>query len=235
MSHAGVHGCTAITALTAQNSRGVNGIEPVDPEFVAAQIEAVVDDFDVRSTKTGMLFSAPIIRTIFTYADRLGHVVVDPVMVAESGDPLLEPEAERAIAESLMPVADLVTPNWPEARRLVETLKLDVEDDPGAVARSLADETGTAVLVKGGHTGEDESVDRLARSDGSTETFEAERLDTNNTHGAGCAYSSLIASHLAHGSELTDAVAEAKETVTEALRTGYAPGEGPGTLNFINR
>jgi hydroxymethylpyrimidine kinase/phosphomethylpyrimidine kinase len=233
MTHAGVHGCTAMTALTAQNSLGVNGIDPVEPEFVAEQIEAVVEDFDVRATKTGMLFSAPIIRTVFTYADRLGQIVVDPVMVAESGDPLLEPEAEQAIAESLMPVADLVTPNWPEAQRLAATLHLDVDESPGAMARALAAETGTHLLVKGGHTEDDESVDRLARPDGSTETFRAERLDTDNTHGSGCAYSSLIASKLAHGEDLTGAIENAKETLTEALRTGYGAGEGAGTLNFL--
>ena len=233
MTHAGVHGCTAMTALTAQNSLGVNGIDPVEPEFVAEQIEAVVEDFDVQATKTGMLFSAPIIRTVFTYADRLGQIVVDPVMVAESGDPLLEPEAEQAIAESLMPVADLVTPNWPEAQRLAATLHLDVDESPGAMARALAAETGTHLLVKGGHTEDDESVDRLARPDGSNEAFRAEHLDTDNTHGSGCAYSSLIASNLAHGEDLTGAIEDAKKTLTDALRNGYAAGEGAGTLNFL--
>lgn len=233
MSHVGVHGCTALTALTAQNSLGVNGIEPVPPEFVGEQIEAVVDDFDVRATKTGMLFSEPIIRMVVNHADRLGRIVVDPVMVAESGDPLLEPEAEKAIAGDLMPQANLVTPNWPETLRLADTLNLDVGETPGELAGALAEKTETNLLVKGGHTAEERSIDRLARPDGSTETFEAERLDTNNTHGSGCAYSSLIASQLAHGCELTDAVTQAKKTLTKALRTGYAPGQGAGTLNFI--
>jgi hydroxymethylpyrimidine/phosphomethylpyrimidine kinase len=234
MTHVGVHGCTAITAVTAQNSLGVDDIEPLPAEFVGQQIRSVVDDFSVGATKTGMLFSADIIRTVVDHRDDLNDLVVDPVMVAESGDPLLEPEAERALAEDLIPKCDLVTPNWPEAERLIEVLNLEPSDDPADRAEMLASAfDGPAVIVKGGHVDHDDAVDYLVKPDGETRRYSSERIETDHNHGAGCAYSSLIASHLARDVSLEEAIMVAKQTLTEAIRDGYACGDGAGTLNFL--
>jgi hydroxymethylpyrimidine/phosphomethylpyrimidine kinase len=234
MTHVGVHGCTAITALTAQNSRGVDGIDPVDPSFVEEQIRSVAGDFDVRATKTGMLFSRPIIETVVDHADSLGRLVVDPVMVATSGDSLLEPEAERAIADLLLPEADLVTPNWPETKKLVRALELDTEGSPDELGDRLTGEyDSTVFLIKGGHSPEEDAVDYLCRDGEENRTYRTERMDTENTHGAGCAYSSLIAAYLARGRSLDEAVGTAKDELTRALESGYAAGSGAGTLNFL--
>ncbi len=235
MAHAGVHGCTAITALTAQNTCGVDDIDPVDPAFVADQVDSVVEDFDVRATKTGMLFSRPIIETVTEQADSLGRLVVDPVMVAESGDSLLEPEAERSIAESLIPEADLVTPNWPEAKKLAKTLEIDPEGSSVEIGTRLTGAyESTAFLIKGGHSPEEDAVDHLLQDGKEPRAYRTDRIDTDNTHGAGCAYSSLITAYLARGKSLEDAVKRAKEKLTEALKTGYAAGSGAGTLNFLS-
>jgi hydroxymethylpyrimidine/phosphomethylpyrimidine kinase len=236
MASVGVHGCSAITALTAQNSQGVQDVHPVPPDFVGEQIASVTDDFDVDSTKTGMIFSEPIIREIVSHRDRLGDLVVDPVMFAASGDPLLEDEAEDALARELIPTADIVTPNWPEAQRLVRILDLDCEREPQPVGRCLAESfNGPAVLVKGGHIEDEEAVDYLIDPDGSIETFSAPRIDTQNTHGAGCAYSSLITGLLTKGVSRSEAVGSAKSNLTDALRTSYACGGGAGTLNFLTQ
>lgn len=235
MAHAGVHGCTAITALTAQNSRGVDGIDPVDPSFVAEQIRSVAGDFNVRATKTGMLFSRPIIETVAEHAESLGRLVVDPVMVAASGDSLLEPEAERALAESLLPEADLVTPNWPETKKLAKALELNPAGTPEELGARLTEEyDSTVFLIKGGHSPEDDAVDYLCRHDEKNRSYRTERIDTENTHGAGCAYSSLIAAYLARGKSLDQAVGTAKDELTRALESGYAAGGGAGTLNFLS-
>jgi len=234
MASEGVHGTTAITALTAQNSRGVEGIEPVPPEFVAQQIEAVTSDFSVEATKTGMLFGKNIIEAVVSRRNELNQLVVDPVMVAESGDPLMEPEAEETLAKKLVPASDLVTPNWPEARRLLELYGGESIDDPAQTAIDLASMVdGPAVLVKGGHVDKSEAIDWLARPDGTTQEFSAQRIDANNTHGAGCAYSSLITARLARGENITTAIMTSKQSVSSSLRDGYACGQGPGTLDFL--
>ncbi len=224
-----------MTALTAQNSQGVDDVHPVPPEFVGEQIRSVTVDFDVRATKTGMIFNEPIIKEVVSHRDRLGKLIVDPVMFAASGDSLLETEAEVSLARELIPRADVVTPNWHEARQLAGLIEVDQRNDPETVGRELAREwDGPHVLIKGGHTDDDEAVDRLVTPDGSIETFVAPRLDTENTHGAGCAYSSLITGHLVGNKTLMDSVADAKKQLTTALEKGYACGEGAGTLNFLN-
>lgn len=234
MTYRGVHGCTALTALTAQNSEGVQDIHPVPEDFLREQIRSVTSDFTVRATKTGMLFNGANIGVVAEEADRLGSLVVDPVMVAESGDPLMEAEAERTLVEDLLPQADLVTPNWTETERIAKRLGVSLSQSPAELGRSIAATLeGPGVLVKGGHLDENQAVDRLLFPDGTDREYTAERIDTNNTHGSGCVYSSLIAAELARGSELEDAIGTAKEILTEALRTSYATGSGPGTLNLL--
>ena len=222
----GVFGTSAITAVTVQNTRGVTGIEAISPETVAAQIRAVFDDFPVGAAKTGMLFTTAIIESVVETLRALDFrtLVVDPVMVASSGDRLLRPEAETALVKKLLPAAYVVTPNIPEAEVLtgneVETL-----DDMRAAARQIFDETGAQALVKGGHRIE-RAVDVLY--DGETwHEFAAERLDPKNTHGTGCTLSAAIAANLALGKGLVDAVREAKAYVTRCIR--HAPGLGHGT------
>lgn len=233
MGWIGVHGTTAITSLTAQNSTGVRDIHPVPPDFLRNQIQAVVSDFDVRATKTGMLFSADLMEVVIEERDRLGTLVVDPVMVAESGDSLFDEGAESTLVEGLLPLADLVTPNVREATIIADHLRVEGEDLTSlgqAIASSLG---GPAVLMKGGHTDEQDAVDYLVDPDGTIETFSAPRIETDHTHGSGCAYSSLIAGFMAKGSKRRDAVASAKKELTERIREGYAPGSGAGTLNFL--
>lgn len=234
MARLGVHGTTAITALTAQNSVGVNGISPVSPSFLREQVESVVFDFSVEATKTGMLFSEELMDVVIDVRDQLGSLVVDPVMVAESGDSLFDEGAERTLVEGLLPLADIITPNWTESRVITDYLGVTTADDPADRGRLIADALdGPSVLMKGGHTGEEKAVDYLVGSDGHVEPYEQPRLDTNNTHGSGCVYSSLITGGLAHGRSIPESVSLAKDILTEALRESYAPGSGPGTLDLL--
>jgi hydroxymethylpyrimidine/phosphomethylpyrimidine kinase len=222
----GVFGTSAITAVTVQNTRGVARIEAISPETVAAQIRAVFDDFAIAAAKTGMLFTTATIEAVVEALHDLDFstLVVDPVMVASSGDRLLRPEAEATLIEKLLPAAYIVTPNIPETEVLtgneVETL-----DDMRAAARQIFDETGARALVKGGHRIE-RAVDVLY--DGKTwHEFAAERLDAKNTHGTGCTLSAAIAANLALGKDLVDAARQAKAYVTRCIR--HAPGLGHGT------
>jgi hydroxymethylpyrimidine kinase/phosphomethylpyrimidine kinase len=232
MAHAGVHGTTAITSLTAQNSTGVNDIHPIPPEFLREQIDAVVSDAEITATKTGMLFGADIMDVVIDERARLGKLIVDPVMVAESGDSLFDEGAESTLVEGLLPNANLVTPNRHETKIIADQLGIDPDDDEVGheIARRL---DGPAVLVKGGHSDEPEAVDYLYDSDGLVREYRAPRLDTENTHGSGCVYSSLITAYVARGRSIEAAVDEAKGSLTDALRRSYSVGKGPGTLNLL--
>jgi hydroxymethylpyrimidine/phosphomethylpyrimidine kinase len=216
----GVFGTSALTAITAQNTRGVLGVFELPPEFVALQIDAV---------QTGMLASAAIIEVV---AQRLVHygvrtLVVDPVMVAKSGDALLVPEARTALIERLLPLALVVTPNLHEAGvlagRNVATL-----DDMAAAARAIHVMGASHVVVKGGHLSDSaESVDLLYDGD-SIREFRAPRMASRHTHGTGCTFASAIAAELAKGATVVQAVGRAKEYVTAAIRAGADLGIGTG-------
>lgn len=233
MTYAGVHGTTALTALTAQNSVGVQGIHAVPPSFLRKQINSIITDFSVQATKTGMLFSDELIEVVCDFHDRLGTLVVDPVMVAESGDSLLDPAAESMLVEKFLPRADLITPNLPETQVIAKRLGIS-ESSPIDVARLIAEKLeGPMVLLKGGHSEEEEAIDHLMSVRGEEQQFRGPRYSTDHTHGSGCAYSSLIAAGLAHGLDMIEAVREAKSIITRAIKNGYAIGEGPGTLNFL--
>lgn len=214
----GVYGASVITALTAQNTLGVQGIHDVPPAFVTQQIDSVFSDLTVNAVKIGMLSQPAVIEAV---AEGLtGHdatqVVLDPVMVAASGDRLLAPEAVDALRRVLLPKALLVTPNLPEAAALLEeTPACDEQAMCRQAERILALGPG-AVLVKGGHGTGYESMDILMDAQG-VRRFTAPRIDTRNTHGTGCTLSSAIAAGLAKGLPLGDAVATAKSFISAAI------------------
>ena len=190
----GAYGTAVLTALTAQNTRGVTGVHPVPAEFVRLQLTTLLDDVEVHATKTGMLGSAAVVRAVAAVLAerRPGPVVVDPVMVATSGDRLIDDDAVAAVRDELLPVADLVTPNVPEAAALLGADPATTEDELPDRARALLGLGPRAVLLKGGHLGGEESVDVLATADGVTVTRRP-RIETTATHGTGCTLSSALA------------------------------------------
>jgi hydroxymethylpyrimidine/phosphomethylpyrimidine kinase len=228
----GVYGASVITALTAQNTVGVQAIHDVPPDFIAAQMDSVFSDLDVQAVKIGMLSQARIIETVAEGLDRhrVANVVLDPVMVATSGDRLLNPDAVSALRHKLIPRAILVTPNLLEAAALLDQPVARDEDDMLAQGQALIARGAKAVLVKGGHGTGETSVDLLVVPGGKVR-LEARRLATRNTHGTGCTLSSAIAAGLAKGFALGQAVTEAKDYVTEAIaasdRLPIGAGHGP--------
>lgn len=225
----GTYGMAVITALTAQNTREVTGIEFASPAFVAQQIDTVFADVRVDAVKLGMLGSAAIIEAV---AEALARhrppwLVLDPVMVSKSGARLLEPDAVAALRERLMPLADVITPNLPEAGDLVgETASASREAMPALAAR-LAGMGPRVVLLKGGHLGGEQSPDYLATAEGG-HWLEGARIDTPHTHGTGCTLSSAIAARLALGHGLLRAVRGAKVYMTEAIAAAGSLEVGTG-------
>jgi len=228
----GAYGMTAITALTAQNTLGVAAIHAVPPEFVAAQIDAVFEDLGVDAVKIGMLADLGIATAV---AERLTRwagppVVLDPVMIAASGDPLLAPEAVEVIRTRLMPLATVVTPNLPEAEALAGARASSVEER-AELARRLGRDTG-AVLLKGAHAPGDEIVDLLWDGRAITE-FRHPRLATRAGHGTGCTLSSSIAARLASGRPLIEACGGAIEWLACALAHAEPLGHGSGPVDHL--
>lgn len=226
----GVYGASVITAITAQNTRGVSGVHPIPPDMVRAQMDAVLSDLDVRAIKIGMVAEARVIEAIAAgLAGVTVPVVLDPVMIAASGDRLLGEGAEQALREHLLPLATLVTPNLPEAAVLLGDAEVTEAAAMPAQAERLAQMT-SAVLLKGGHLAVGDSIDVLVTRQG-TSTLSAPRIATNNTHGTGCTLSSAIAAFLARGEALETAVAEAKRYLSAALtaadRLQIGGGRGP--------
>jgi hydroxymethylpyrimidine/phosphomethylpyrimidine kinase len=229
----GLHGTSALTAVTAQNSVGVTAWVALEPAMVVAQIEAVATDMPVAAAKTGMLASAPIVAAVAEAVARLriAPLVVDPVMVAKSGDRLLDAAAERAYVERLLPLATLVTPNLHEAAALLGRPVGDVASMREA-ARDLGALGARAVLVKGGGLPGD-AVDVFF--DGSRLVdLTVPRVATPNVHGTGCTLSAAICARLAQGADLLDAVRGAKAFLTEALRRSYAVGRGRGVPDHLH-
>ncbi len=223
---------TAITALTAQNTLGVHGVVPVDPAFIAQQIEVVLTDIGADALKTGMLHSAEVIDTVVAALRRHAPgvpLVVDPVMVAKGGHRLLLSEAETALRDRLMPMAALLTPNLPEAEVLAG-FPVRVEADMARAAEKLMSLGAKAVLMKGGHLDGDRVVDLLFH-DGRLDRFEDARIQSRSTHGTGCTLASAIAAGLAQKMSLRDAVARARSYVREAIATAPGYGQGHGPLN----
>jgi hydroxymethylpyrimidine/phosphomethylpyrimidine kinase len=235
----GCYGMSVITALTAQNTTGVRAIHPVPPNFVEEQLEAVLTDMGAEAVKIGMLYSGELVRAVARQLVKhhVRNIVVDPVMVAQSGDSLLEDEAVSALKEVLFPLATVVTPNLLEASILVGR-DIRTLDDMDLSARDLGASGTPSVLIKGGHLSGKESTDLLYLPTGNrTVIFKVERIDTQNNHGTGCTLSSAIASFLARGEPLEEAVSRAKDYLTGALRAGAAfrLGKGHGPVHHFFR
>ena len=232
MAANGVFAMSAITALTAQNTTGVTGIFETTPEFLTAQLDAVFTDIYPDAVKIGMVSSAPLIRTI---AERLRfyeakHIVVDPVMVATSGSRLLRDDAMQALTEQLLPLAEVVTPNIPEAEILSGQ---PITDAAGmeAAAKTISEKYGCAVLCKGGHQIND--ADDLLWRGGTGKWFRGKRIANPNTHGTGCTLSSAIASNLAKGYDLDTSVERAKAYISGALAAMLDLGHGSGPMDHM--
>ncbi len=231
----GGYAMTAVTALTAQNTETVTAIHDVPAAFVAEQMRLVLSDIGADCVKTGMLHRPDIIETVCDVLDAAAPgvpLVVDPVMVAKGGQSLLQPQAEAALKELMIPRATLITPNLPEAETLTGGR---ITDRAGAeaAARALAGLGPEAVLLKGGHMPGEVIVDLLLDGDG-IEAFEHRRIDTNSTHGTGCTLASAIATGIAQGLGIRDAVARGRQYVFEALRTAPGLGRGHGPLNHAH-
>ena len=231
----GVYGTSAITALTAQNTIGVQGIHVVSDDFVTSQIEAVVSDIGCDAVKTGMLANATIVEAVAAAIEslELPNLVVDPVMVAKSGDHLLDEEAVHALRWTLLRLARVVTPNIPEAEVLAKMTIASVDDMKEAASR-IAKLKPSAVVIKGGHLAGPEVIDILLEK-GQYHEWIGPRIEGPNTHGTGCTFAAAIAAHLAKGAALKDAVPAAKAYVEGAMRNGIPLGKGHRPLNHFWR
>jgi hydroxymethylpyrimidine/phosphomethylpyrimidine kinase len=226
----GVHGMSVLAAVTAQNSLGVQGYWELPVEAVRAQLASVLGDIGVDAVKTGMLASTPLVEAVAEALAGVGvPVVVDPVGVSKHGDALLDPDAVAAVREKLLPVATLVTPNLYEVSQLTG-VKVRSAADLRAAAEAVLALGPAAVLVKGGHLDGD-AVDLLLTAAGEERTYRAPRLDNRHTHGTGCTLASAVASRLALGDALPDAVAAAKAYVTGAIEHGFPLGAGIGPVD----
>lgn len=239
----GVYGASAVVAVVDENTVGVTGVHPVPESFVAGQIRSVLSDIGADAVKIGMLHSSELIRTVlatlreFPEVDR---IVLDPVMVATSGDPLLRPEAVATLRDELIPYCTIITPNLPEASLLLgETIdSQDQFDDAARALSRLGGEKGISVMLKAGHLVDgDTLVDYFY--DATTDTvarLASPRIDTVNTHGTGCTLSSAIAAHLAKGHSLTEAARLAKDYIAAAIAAGaaYSIGHGHGPVHHFH-
>jgi len=233
----GCYGMSVITALTAQNTQGVKAIHAVPPAFAVQQIEAVLSDIGADAIKIGMLYSAELIEAVAQALKKHGarKIVLDPVMVAQSGDKLLQDDAIEAIKENLMPLADVVTPNIPEASVLCGR-QLKQWSDIESAAETLARHGSRSILIKGGHRHENKSTDLLfLAGENRFVSLEADRIETRNNHGTGCTLSSAIASYMAKGSDVEEAVQKAKTFMNHAIAAGaaYKIGHGHGPVHHF--
>ena len=232
MSANGAFAASVITAITAQNTTSVTAVHEVPADIVAAQIDAVLSDLDVNAIKLGMLFSVPIIdATAQRLAQYAGPIVVDPVMIAKSGDALLRDDAVMAMVQKILPIAGLLTPNLPEAARLLGDAEATTPAEMAEQGQRLLAMGPKAVLMKGGHSDGETCTDVLIDASGIVATFEAPRVATRNTHGTGCTYSASIAANLAKGLDLRAAVFAAHEYLQGAIiaadQLNIGQGHGP--------
>lgn len=234
----GVYGASVITALTAQNTKGVTGIHQVPADFVTAQIDAVFSDLAVGAVKIGMVAEPQVIGAIAAGLAKWQprHIVLDPVMVATSGDRLLKAAAVEGLRRKLIPLASLITPNLPEAAALLDEQMAATEAAVADQGRRLLGLGARAVLIKGGHGHGDQSIDYLVTEAG-TVTLPAPRIATRNTHGTGCSLSSAIAAGLAKGQDLQTAVRNAKAWVSAAIAAAdrFSVGHGHGPIHHFHQ
>ena len=238
MSANGVYAMSVITAITAQNTEEVTDVFELPTSIIAAQLDAIFDDFDVAAVKTGMLSSTDIIKTVVTLLNpqQVKNLVVDPVMIAKGGQALLNPDAIDTIKKELFPLALLVTPNVHEAQQL-SGIEITSLADARRAAKTIHQFGCANVLIKGGHLASDRATDLLY--DGCFfNIYKGEFIDTPHTHGTGCTFASAIAAHIARGKTVPDAVQTAKTYLTEAIRHSLAIGHGKGPTNhffFLNQ
>ncbi|MDH5482115.1 MAG: bifunctional hydroxymethylpyrimidine kinase/phosphomethylpyrimidine kinase [Candidatus Bathyarchaeota archaeon] len=226
----GVHGTTAITAVTAQNTMAVVSVEDLKPEMIRTQIRVVAEDLGIDAGKTGMLHTREIIKTVAEEVSKYRFpLVVDPVMVAKSGSPLLIPEAVDALKSYLLPKTTVVTPNRFEAEKLADA-KIEELKDVENVAKKISMMGPKAIVIKGGHLEGKEAIDILYH-EGRIKTFKAQRIDSRTTHGTGCSFSAAIAAELAKKTPIPVAVEKAKEIVTLGIKFGLTIGNGYGPVN----
>ncbi len=233
----GCFGMSAITALTAQNTRVVTGIFPVPPQFIAQQMDAVLDDIGVDAVKIGMLHSPEVIKIVAQklVEKKCPHIVLDPVMISKSGDKLLQEDAVNALKKYLIPLASIITPNLPEASVLLDRRVETPEDMPGA-SKDLSTLGCSNILVKGGHLTGESCADLLYQKKYDTITeYPGQRINTPNSHGTGCTLSSAIAANLAKGVDIKTAVNNSKIYIRGAIAAGadYQTGEGHGPVNHF--
>lgn len=237
ISAIGAYAATAITAVVDENTHSVSGIYPVPTDFVLGQIDSVITDIGADAIKIGMLHSPELIRVLAKKIQTYGvkHIVLDPVMVATSGDSLMKQGLAEALKSDLLSLATIITPNIPEAEQLLQRSILTKEDMYVAV-RDLADQFSTSVLLKSGHLQGDVLTDLFYNQESkSIEELSSPRIDTKNTHGTGCTLSSAIATYLALGNSLSESVSFAKEYIYQAIRLGanYEIGKGNGPVNHF--
>lgn len=227
----GCFGMSAVTALTAQNSTGVSAVYKVSGLFVAKQIEAVLSDIGADAIKCGMLSDAAVIEAVAEVLERYPQppLVLDTVLVAKSGDPLLEEEAVEVMVGKIFPRAILITPNTVEAHRLTG-IEVTGESTMRQAAARLQEMGASGVLVKGGHLEGDELLDLLLLSDGSSELFRSKRIHTRHTHGTGCTLSAATTAGLARGMSLVDSVAAARQYLQRGIANAHTTGAGYGTM-----
>ena len=229
----GVFGASTLTAITAQNTVGVTAVHEIPTDVIAAQIDAVITDIGADAVKTGMLSSSAIVATVADAVRRHGiaNLVVDPVMVAKSGDRLLREEAIATICNELIPLAKVVTPNIPEAEDLTgQTITTD--DDARRAAKAIIAMGAKSVVIKGGHR--DGPPTDILYDGREFMEFTTERIPSTNTHGTGCTFASAVAAGLAHGLDTPAAVRQAKEYVTAAISAAYPIGQGHGPLHHFH-
>lgn len=224
-----MYAMSAITALTAQNTTGVYGVQEATPEFVGQQIDCIFNDIRPDAVKIGMVSSSKIIEMIVEKLKqyKAKNIVVDPVMVATSGSPLLEKEAMSTLINELLPMGTVITPNIPEAEMLCG-FKIDNEEDMVRAAKKISEKVKGGVLIKGGHFSN--TADDLLYTDGRKVWYKQEKINNNNTHGTGCTLSSAIACNLADGYSVEESVRNAKTYITGALKAGLNLGKGGGPL-----
>lgn len=230
----GVYATTVITALTAQNTLAVKDIFSVDPSFVATQIDAIMEDIGTDSVKTGMLDRKEIIQTVAKSVKKWGieKLIVDPVMVAKSGNLLLQSDAVEGLVRDLFPLAYIVTPNIPEARTILDGMVIESLESMKEAAKRIHNLGPKYVVIKGGHAGGEKVIDVLY--DGKHFfTFESSRLFSKNTHGTGCTFSAALAAFSAKGLDVVEAVRRAKQYVFEAIQKGFPVGRGHRPLNHF--
>ena len=230
MTMNGVYAMSAVTALTAQNTTGVRAIQEATPEFLKQQMDAVFEDIFPDAVKIGMVSSSELIRII---AERLRyyhakHIVVDPVMVATSGSALMKTDAVQTLIDEILPLAEVITPNIPEAQ-ILSGIEIEGKEQMIQAAKKISDRYGCAVLLKGGHSIND--ANDLLYKNGTYQWFEGKRIDNPNTHGTGCTLSSAIAANLAKGFCLEDSVKRAKEYISGALMAMLDLGSGQGPMD----